>query len=1022
MTADQIRFAAFRLELANQRLVGPQGEIPLRPKAFAVLRFLAEHPDQLVTKAALLDACWPSVSVGDAVLKGCIREVREALADNAAAPSIIKTCNRLGYRFIATIERPTAGTMSPPPPTESAPNGRSRAAGSGLPAFPWLLQRELELSRLAARFERAQAGIIQTVLINGEAGAGKTALLESFLHALQLDGAPLVARGQCIEQHGGGESYLPVFAALSDLSSQLGPEGMSKLLLKHAPSWLLQLPSLASGISSAHLQREALGAGRDRMLREGVDALLSLSQEQCLILVLEDLHWADAATIELVTYLAQVRVPARMLVLTSCRNGDSSGNSALSQVCGLPARGLAELIVLEPLETASVKKLMGRRLQLLNPDMLDPLAHAIQKRTEGNPLFVTALIEEFGEGMLRPVGRDGRITETMLHQVERFVPPSIEVLIEQTVSCLSPEHQQLLEATSVVGETAAVSAVAAALGLSVPEVEIQLERVSRQQNFLKGAGLRHWPDGSACTQYHFVHILYRDVLYRRIGPARRLGYHVAVGNHLAGVTRAVPSSSAAAIAYHFEQGNDFPSAIRFLSVLAWHEAMHLGDRSARRHLDHALTLAERLAGTMRITNELCVLERRALLASRLGDLQAANSDFERLIRLAEDDDQLEWRARGLAGLAMLLTWMEPLRAVSLSEQAMATAERHSNQGLQILIRGLAGFLRCMFGAEWRAADATSCLDALQATSPSDAPPLWNRCSQAAQILAMQGDYAASLVTAQKGCRIALKENDLNEYLSLRYFASGALFFLGRFGDALRSLADARNIAERNGDVGWMVMIDVGQACVEVQCFAFTDALARSQRALEFASKSPVRLLPLELMCHSIAALSFIGQGKLTEADSALLNLDPNGPLSFNIRLTVLLAKTELALAQGDDDAATVAAQKLLELTAPAGEPTGIVWARRTLALVAARQHRWPEAELELAQARSVLTTMAAPIAAWRLHQCAAEIYAMQGRSADADLAHGQCVDSLMKIAGSLDGWQALKRTLYAHPAMKAIVM
>jgi len=1022
MTTNQIRFAAFRLELENQRLIGPDGEIPLRPKAFAVLRFLAEHPDQLVTKAALLDACWPSVSVGDAVLKGCIREVREALADNAAAPSIIKTCNRLGYRFITTVERPTVESIAPPLATASSTNGRPWATGSLLPVPPQLVQREPELSRLAARFERAKAGVVQTVLIKGEAGAGKTALLEAFLHALQRDGAPLVARGQCIEQHGSGESYLPVFAALSDLSSRLGKERLTKLLLKHAPSWLLQLPALVSGISSDHLQREALGAGRDRMLREGVDALLALSQEQCLLLMLEDLHWADAATIEFVTYLAQIRMSARVLVLTSCRDGDSSGSSALSQVFGLPARGLAELIVLAPLTTAAVETLMGQRLRLLSPDLLHPLAHAVQKRTEGNPLFVTALIEEFDADSFRQVSSNGFFAEPMLRQIERFVPPSIEVLIEQSISCLPPESQLLLEATSVVGENAAVSAVAAALGLPVPEVETRLERVSRQQNFLKSAGLRHWPDGSVCTQYHFVHILYCDVLYQRIGPARRLGYHVAIGKHLADATSTAPSSSAAAIAYHFEHGHDFPAAIRFLFVLAWHEAMHLGDRSARRYLDHALMLTERLSGGARITSELCTLERRALLASRLGDLQAAYADFERLIRLAEETDRSEWRARGFAGLAMLLTWMEPLRALSLSEQAMAIAERQDNKSQKILMRGLAGFLRCLLGAEWRSADATSCLDALQAASPSDDPPLWNVCSQGVQILAMQGDYEASLVTAQKGCRLALNENDLNEYLSLRYFASGALFFLGRFGDALRSLTDARNIAERNRDVGWMVMLGVGQACVEVQCFAFTDAIGRSQQALEFARQSPVRLAPLELMCHSITALSLIGQGRLAEASSALLHLQPNGPLSFNIRLTVLLAKIELALAQGDDAAATVAAQKLLELTEPAGEPTGIVWARRTLAMVAGRQQRWNEAESELARAASVLVEKAAPIAAWRLYQSAVEIYAMQGRSTDVDRARRQCVASLTRIADSLDGWDALKRTFFAHPATLAIVM
>jgi DNA-binding winged helix-turn-helix (wHTH) protein len=99
----QISFPPFRLDIANQSLCRGQQEISLRPKTFAVLEYLLENSGRLVTKDELLDAVWPEVSVSDAVLKGCIREIREALDDDPQSPRFIETLHRRGYRFIGEI-------------------------------------------------------------------------------------------------------------------------------------------------------------------------------------------------------------------------------------------------------------------------------------------------------------------------------------------------------------------------------------------------------------------------------------------------------------------------------------------------------------------------------------------------------------------------------------------------------------------------------------------------------------------------------------------------------------------------------------------------------------------------------------------------------------------------------------------------------------------------------------------------------------------------------------------------------
>ena len=99
----QILFPPFRLDPINERLMRDQEVIPLRPKSFAVLRYLAERPDELVRKEELIEAVWPRTYVTDTLLKGCVTEIRKALGDDPAAPRFIETAHRRGYRFIAPI-------------------------------------------------------------------------------------------------------------------------------------------------------------------------------------------------------------------------------------------------------------------------------------------------------------------------------------------------------------------------------------------------------------------------------------------------------------------------------------------------------------------------------------------------------------------------------------------------------------------------------------------------------------------------------------------------------------------------------------------------------------------------------------------------------------------------------------------------------------------------------------------------------------------------------------------------------
>src|SRR5215471_4063734 len=169
-------FSCFHLDVVNASLRRGQQPIVLPPKAFNVLRYLVEHAGQLVTKNDLWKAVWPEVSVTDAALTVCLSEIRKALGDDWRTPRYIETVHRLGYRFIAPVAvEPLPATDTVISHQDSALINRARSAS------PNFVGRESELAQLHEWLGRALTGERQIVFVTGEAGIGKTTLVEEFL-------------------------------------------------------------------------------------------------------------------------------------------------------------------------------------------------------------------------------------------------------------------------------------------------------------------------------------------------------------------------------------------------------------------------------------------------------------------------------------------------------------------------------------------------------------------------------------------------------------------------------------------------------------------------------------------------------------------------------------------------------------------------------------------------------------------------------------------------------------------------
>jgi DNA-binding winged helix-turn-helix (wHTH) protein len=204
-------FSPYRLDLQNERLWRGDELIVLRAKPFALLRFMAENPARLLLHQELRKAIWPNTYVSEGVLRVYLREVRAALEDDPESPRFIETIARRGYRILAAVERITsAGTSAP-----------IASATSESIATPAIVGRNAELARIRGAFAKASLGARQIVFLSGEAGIGKTAILEAFLNEGASSDDTWIGRGQCVEHRGESEPYLPVLDALASPSPSL---------------------------------------------------------------------------------------------------------------------------------------------------------------------------------------------------------------------------------------------------------------------------------------------------------------------------------------------------------------------------------------------------------------------------------------------------------------------------------------------------------------------------------------------------------------------------------------------------------------------------------------------------------------------------------------------------------------------------------------------------------------------------------------------------------------------------------
>jgi predicted ATPase/DNA-binding winged helix-turn-helix (wHTH) protein len=566
-----LHFTAFRLDVANERLWHGSHVVPLRPRAFALLRYLAEHPNRLVVHPELMDAVWGHRCLSESMLRGTVAEIRRAIGDDALAPQVIETASGRGYRFL---------------PAVSARDDARAAEASLLEGAALHVGRERELARLGAELNRAAAGQRSIVWISGEPGIGKTALVEQFLaHTQARPRAIDVAHGHCVEHQGGCEPYLPLLDALARLAR--GPRGANwvQALQMLAPAWLQQLPLPRSDAERARLMVASFGATRERMARELAAVLEAGTRDRTLVLWLEDLHWCDTSTAYLLALLARRVEAARLMIVGTLRRAEvASPEHPLRAVLPeLAAHKLSTDLVLHELAVDQVATYLAARFTMpIDDDAVQSWATVLHGRTDGVPLFLVSIVDDLvarGVFAADPLPMDGESLNACY-----ALPDALRQLLDRQIERLAGEDQRLLGAASVAGMAFTAAEIASAQDIEPARAAEHLERLARADLFvqLQGPG---WPgvQRRRGERFAFRHALHRDALLQRLSRGEQARLHRSLGawkEAAYGERRAV---IAAELAEHFESSDDAPRALHYRKLAAQQALQRTANDEAIEH-------------------------------------------------------------------------------------------------------------------------------------------------------------------------------------------------------------------------------------------------------------------------------------------------------------------------------------------------------------------------------------------------------------------------------------------------------
>ncbi len=540
--------------------------------------------------------------------------------------------------------------------------------------------RLAEIELLEGRLARAVSGSGCVVIMRGEGGIGKTALVDAFLQrALSGGDSYSLLRGRCLDQYGQSEAYLPFLDGLGTLLEGGERERVATMLRTYAPTWCLHLPAVELGQQA---RDTTVGATRERVLREMGDVFEATAAQAPLIGLLEDAHWADPPTLDLVAHLVRRIARQPMLIVVTLRPEAIPANPRLRDFYhAMLALGFVQELDVPPL----VEREVGEYLDTAFPggNLPAALAARLHRRTEGHPLLLRKLVSAFVER--RDISRteSGWQLTRPPEELEAAAPESVRDFIRDSLARLDEPDREALSTASVIGVEFTSAILASLMEADEMTLQERLARLDREHRLISDRGESELPDGALSTRYRFAHALYRETLYEDIVSRRRALLHQRVAAAMQRRGGAPERSYSARIALHFERGRDFSAAVMHLADAGRHAASLFAYDEAERYLVQALALLARLPEAERPTRAVALHGELGQVAVAVGRFDEAVEHFALMGEAATSAGSPAERCRALLGACRALFFGRRMAEMSVtSHEALRAAADAADERLQ----------------------------------------------------------------------------------------------------------------------------------------------------------------------------------------------------------------------------------------------------------------------------------------------------------------------------------------------------
>lgn len=533
----------------------------LSKKAHALLCTLRDNPHRLMSQDDLLDAVWPKTYVQPEIVKTYIKELRLALGDDARTPKFIETRRGCGYRFVGSL------------PLSYAASDDGHFVG-----------RAAEIAKLKAVLEASIRGDRKFVFITGESGIGKSALLNEIEARFQGSGDMAIVRGNCQPGMLSRQTFYPFFEILHLVSDET-----SNRHLREDPAAVgavklnIFQPKVDTNVSAA-IRAAAPAWG----VYEWCEFLEKTSRQTPLLLVIEDIQWADKSTLALLGALARRKSSASLSVFASYRAVDivSGEDHARATMIDLLLHCGAIEVALSGFSLDELSSYVERRVK---GSVARDTERAIAEQSGGNPFLIEAIVVNMLE-----TSPSTQPSQDIIQAPRSDVGRRVEYMLEAQLAQLGPKVRDVLEAASISGKFFCSWSVSQLLEWDIGYVEELCGKLVRSNQLLADFGHYELPDGTISPRFKFKHHILHELLVRRQSRTRLAALQGRLGIKIEKFWGHDVKLVASDVTHRFELAGDWPRALSYAKIAAVEARGHADAADSIRMANKALQLAEYL--------------------------------------------------------------------------------------------------------------------------------------------------------------------------------------------------------------------------------------------------------------------------------------------------------------------------------------------------------------------------------------------------------------------------------------------